>query len=68
MDKADFVSKIEWEGGIYDALEYGLKHTDLDEGEDDSLRSAWAEAEALYARLEQAIEAIESTLHLTEGE
>ncbi len=45
-----FAGKVEWEGGIVDALDYGLKHTDLDPNQPDSakLREAWARLERLY--------------------
>lgn len=44
MDEAEFVAKIEWEGGIIDALDYGLKPDDCEPG---PMRDAWA---ALYAK------------------
>jgi hypothetical protein len=59
---ADFVSKIEWEGGIIDALEYGLTAESLDEGEDDGLRSAWAELESMWLTVESQVRRIESLL------
>lgn len=51
MNYAEFVAKIEWEGGVLDALDYGLKHADL-VGDDEitrDLRSVWAELERRYA-------------------
>jgi hypothetical protein len=33
--------KVEWEGGLDAAVEYGLKPTDMPEG-DDELRIAWS--------------------------
>lgn len=51
MTPARFAGKVEWEGGVFEALDYGLEHTRLDP--DDSaaaeLRAAWAELERLYA-------------------
>ncbi len=47
---ADFASKVEWEGGIDDAFEYGLKHTDLDPNDEGvaDLRAKWAELGEIY--------------------
>ena len=68
MNRADFLAKIEWEGGVYDALVYGLKPDDLDEGEDDGLRQEWGALVAIYKRLEPTIEAIESYIEGVAGE
>lgn len=50
MSVADFAAKVEWEGGITAALEYGLKHTHLDPGDPkaENLRDAWAELERIW--------------------
>jgi hypothetical protein len=50
MTPDDFAQKVEWEGGIVDALEYGLHATDLDPDDEASkpLRAAWAALEAVY--------------------
>lgn len=50
MSADDFAAKVEWEGGVVDALEYGLKHTDLDPNDELSrdLREAWKEAERIF--------------------
>lgn len=39
-NREEVLDKVEWEGGYFDALEYGLKTTDMPEG-DDELISAW---------------------------
>lgn len=49
MTAADFASKVEWEGGIIDALDYGLKPADAPEG---PLRDAWARAYELWQQFE----------------
>ena len=33
MNIEDFKAKIEWEGGIFEALEYGLKYSDIDQSD-----------------------------------
>lgn len=40
MSPSEFEAKIEWEGGPYDAYEYGLRPSDLDL-EWGSLADAW---------------------------
>ena len=54
MSTADFAAKVEWEGGVEGALEYGLKHTDLDPGDESvaELRAKWRELEEIYGELE----------------
>jgi hypothetical protein len=44
MTESDFAAKVEWEGGVIDALEYGLLPGDVEPGQ---LHDAWA---ALYAK------------------
>ena len=67
MTAKDFAAKIEWEGGVSDALDYGLKHTALDPNDSESadLRSkwkeiedAWSEVDALQSELNRIIEQI----------
>lgn len=50
MTPSDFASKVDWEGGIHGALEYGLKSTHLDPDDPDSteLRAAWVALEEAY--------------------
>lgn len=50
MTVGDFAAKVEWEGGVVDALDYGLKADDLDPDDEASkpLREAWAEMERIY--------------------
>lgn len=55
MTPARFASKVEWEGGVDGALEYGLKHTHLDPDDPGSavLRAEWLALEALYEPFEE---------------
>ncbi len=43
----DVASKIEWEGGIFEALDYGIKARDMPEG-DQELIDAWTALETAY--------------------
>lgn len=46
MTKEEFATKVDWEGGIQDALDYGLHATDLDDvPENSELRRLWAALE-----------------------
>jgi hypothetical protein len=49
-----FASKVDWEGGVYAALEYGLSADELPEGHPE-LEAIWREMERKYADLEQLI-------------
>ena len=70
MSLLDFCSKIEWEGGVVQALEYGLKADDLDSDEFDpraeQLRDIWVALQGAWetvARLEdEASEIIDRVL------
>lgn len=53
MTPEDFLGKVEWEGGIDEALDYGLRASDLD-GSDPELSEAWATLERLHAEGEKA--------------
>lgn len=50
MSPFDFASKIDWEGGVMSALDYGLKHDELDPNDPASakLREAWKELETVH--------------------
>jgi hypothetical protein len=43
-------SKIDWEGGLLDAIDYGIKATDMPEG-DDELAKAWKKLEDAYSEV-----------------
>lgn len=65
MTESDFAAKIEWEGGIVDALEYGLKYSDCEPGE---LRNAWEKLEVKWATIQDEINAVEDILNQIEEE
>ena len=69
MSVGDFAAKVQWEGGVFDALDYGLKHTHLDPDDEASkeLRDAWEALELVWRdqikpasqRVEELLEDIE---------
>lgn len=66
MSESDFVAKINWEGGIVGALEYGLKSSDLEPGE---LRDAWKELEKAWSKMQEPMDEVQSLIdELTEDE
>ena len=62
MSADDFVSKIIWEGGVLDALDYGLRAESIQEGSDDALRSAWAELQSAYETFGRQVRQVEVLL------
>lgn len=46
MNERDFANKVEWEGGILGALDYGLRSNDLDVN--GPLKQAWERLEDAY--------------------
>ena len=53
MTPEDFASKVNWEGGVMDALAYGLKPNDAPEG---PLRDLWTRAYELWEQLDPILE------------
>jgi len=49
-----FAGKVDWEGGVYAALEYGLSADELPEGHPE-LEALWREMENKYDELEELI-------------
>ncbi len=64
MTPREFAGKVDWEGGIVSALEYGLHARSLADTPDAGpLREAWAELERIYAeQLEPALRKVETLL------
>lgn len=63
MSEQQFAAKVDYEGGVFGALEYGLTASDCVPG---PLHDAWAELEKGYAhvcaplqKVEEALEAVE---------
>ena len=62
MSESEFAAKIEWEGGILAALEYGLRQDDL-ESPNCPLGERWHEAQRIFReKLQPAIAEIEELL------
>lgn len=59
MSESDFIAKIEWEGGVVGALEYGLTSNDVEPGE---LQNAWKELEKAWVPMQDAIEEVQSLI------
>lgn len=45
MTKQELADKIDWEGGVFESVEYGLKVSDLPEGVPPEVAEAWANLE-----------------------
>lgn len=46
--------KIEWEGGVFEALDYGLNASDMPEG-DQELMNAWSDLEVAWNAMQPLI-------------
>jgi len=60
MNTEEFAGKVEWEGGIEEALQYGLRSTDIDDNPE--LEAAWAEMEKVWAEWQVYVRAVEELL------
>ena len=45
LDRRRLAEKVEWEGGVFATLRYGVRSDDID---DEELRGMWAQMEAHY--------------------
>ncbi len=45
MDRRRLAEKVEWEGGVFATLRYGVRSEEID---DQELRALWAQMEAHY--------------------
>lgn len=61
-DREQVRDKVEWEGGITEALNYGLTVDDMPDG-DAELREAWAKLIDAYAGLEPLEQAVYALLN-----
>lgn len=59
--RAALAGKIEWEGGILESLDYGIKTGDMPEG-DGELTEAWAKLEASFRQTAALADAVEKLL------
>lgn len=56
-DRSEVAAKVDWEGGLYDSLDYGLKVDDMPEG-DEELREAWEALEKAFQDFEVTAERV----------
>lgn len=52
MNARDLARKVEWEGGVLGALEYGIRSEEIDDPE---LSTLWRRMEGLYDQLRPSI-------------
>jgi hypothetical protein len=60
MTPVEFAGKVEWEGGVLDAWEYGLRADEIEEGT--HLRILWRQLDELMAPLAPLVQSIERLL------
>jgi hypothetical protein len=58
MSRRDLADKCEWEGGVYAAIEYGIKHDDVPL----IISHAWKKAEDLFDELSPLLDEISAYL------
>lgn len=62
MNPYEFAAKVDWEGGLYEALfGYGLKSSDVDD-EYPELKTALDEAHSAHAEFSKYMDAVEALL------
>lgn len=61
MTPQDFLSKVSWEGGVFEALQYGLHEDTLDDSDPD-LKENWRELRLAYLDLEGLVQGIEEKM------
>lgn len=68
LSPEDFTAKVKWEGGIFGALDYGLKFTDVDPGTElgAQLNYAWRNLESAYAAMKPALKTVTEILNKIE--
>lgn len=49
--REDFAAQVDWEGGVYRSLEYGVRTDDVPEG-DYELQEAWQALQELFLQAE----------------
>jgi hypothetical protein len=59
--RADLLAKIEWEGGVVEAYDYGIGHEEMPEG-DTELTELWKQLEEAQEKVEPIARKIEKLL------
>ena len=65
-DRHDLAAKVSWEGGILEAVDYGIKAADMPEG-DAELTEAWGKLEASFGETSKLADAVEKLLVPEDG-
>lgn len=66
MTPEEFAAKVEWEGGVTEALEYGLRENEMDDS-DPAFQTAWAVLREQWDIVRPHIDKVEQILE-TYGE
>lgn len=56
--REDFAAKVEWEGGVFEALDYGLTISDVPD-DDTELKEVWGQLETLYKQIAPLIDKVD---------
>ena len=59
--RSALAGKIEWEGGLMEELDYGIKADQMPEG-DEALTAAWTALDAAFAAIRPLARAVEDLL------
>jgi hypothetical protein len=59
LTASDVRDRVKWEGGVLDAVEYGIRH---DQIQDPALRTMWRDVESRYKALTPLTERIRTFL------
>jgi hypothetical protein len=62
MSDSDFAGKVDWEGGVIDALDYGLHEDDLYAGKNSPLYKPWQKVRKAYAKVVDDIEELQDMI------
>lgn len=65
--RSALAGKIEWEGGLTESLDYGIRAGDMPEG-DEELIAAWTALDEAWTTLEQRAAVVENLLPDMDGE
>lgn len=67
MTPGEFAAKVDWEGGVLDALHYGLRADDIDDSAPD-LKRAWFRLQILWSQeIQPLLDVVEVELNKVGG-
>jgi hypothetical protein len=67
MTEDEFLAKVEWEGGVVDALEYGLR-ADMLKDRSSELFKLWRKLDSKWDKLKPSLAAVENYFENWEGD